>query len=156
MQKWMLAILNWILKVLQNTVRWLYETLRDFVKEIMIFAFGIFILGVIGLILLFFAEITGISRTFDNSTNHEAAEAGKIERISDLLDEGKNIEAKDKHGNTPLHRATWNGQPEAVITLLDRGADATAKNNENKQPIDIADSESLSEIAYKRLQAASK
>ena len=39
-----------------------------------------------------------------------------------LLDNGADVNAKDKHGNTPLHKATLRGNKDIVELLRKHGA----------------------------------
>ena len=47
--------------------------------------------------------------------------------IARCLNAGKNIEARDEEGATPLHKAVYNDNPEALQALLNAGADGEAK-----------------------------
>lgn len=66
-----------------------------------------------------------------NKKLQEAARRGDVERARLLLDEGENIDAKDKYGQTALMIAAHAGHVELVRLLLERGADLdiTAKYN---------------------------
>lgn len=53
---------------------------------------------------------------------HEAAKAGRLETVKQLLAEGADIEARDNTGETPLTLAVLAGRAEAVELLIERGA----------------------------------
>jgi len=57
---------------------------------------------------------------------HEAAEAGDVEEVKKLLDDGANVNAPDLDG-TPLQWALLENQMEVAILLLERGADPNVK-----------------------------
>lgn len=58
-----------------------------------------------------------------------AARDGEIEAVKKFLDEGMDVNAKNKSGNTALMEACGTGQEDVISLLLDKGADAKAKNN---------------------------
>lgn len=60
---------------------------------------------------------------------HEAAIAGKIDRVKSLIDKGFDINAKDNDGQTPLERAAYNGQTKTTEFLIDNGADIEARGS---------------------------
>lgn len=64
-----------------------------------------------------------------NKALFDAAHDGNIEEIKRLLDEGADINARDKDNNTILHWAISNDQLEAVKELLDRGIDIELREN---------------------------
>ena len=72
-------------------------------------------------VLWFFLHVT----THQGLTKlHQAAWKGDLERISNLLDSGAEIDAIDDRSRlTPLGVAAANGREEAVELLLKRGAD---------------------------------
>ncbi|MFC1781686.1 ankyrin repeat domain-containing protein, partial [Planctomycetota bacterium] len=57
---------------------------------------------------------------------HEAAEAGDIEQIKQLISEGAEIDLRDNRGNTPLYNAAANGRLEVAELLIENGADVNA------------------------------
>ena len=56
-----------------------------------------------------------------------AAGRGEVKKISLLIDEGADVNGKDRNGLTPLMHAARGGHAEAVELLLERGADASAQ-----------------------------
>ena len=54
---------------------------------------------------------------------HDAARAGDVERIRELIAAGADVNEADDHGLTPLFDAAHGAQPEAVAVLLALGAD---------------------------------
>ncbi|MEW6110274.1 MAG: ankyrin repeat domain-containing protein [Nitrospirota bacterium] len=58
-----------------------------------------------------------------------AVAAGDIENVGTLLDQGADVNAKNKEGETPLMVAALERRLEMVKFLLDRGADINLKDN---------------------------
>jgi ankyrin repeat protein len=58
--------------------------------------------------------------------------------IRTLLEQGVNVNARDKTGSTALMRAAEWGRTNVVRLLLDRGADATAKDGEGQTALNYA------------------
>ena len=59
---------------------------------------------------------------------HEAAQSGQLEVIETLLEEGSDIEAHDRGGDTPLIAAALAGRAQAARLLIDRGAAITGRS----------------------------
>jgi len=58
-----------------------------------------------------------------------AAAAGKVDLVRTLLDEGADVNERDKYGFTPLMQAVfYNSNAETVRLLLKKGADVNAKD----------------------------
>jgi ankyrin repeat protein len=57
----------------------------------------------------------------------EAAWEGDVERVSELVTTGANVECFDKCGDTPLHLAIENLHVDVVRVLLDSGADVNRR-----------------------------
>src|SRR5947208_1346100 len=68
----------------------------------------------------------------------EAAEAGQVERIQDLLAKGASVGARDKIGRTALMLAAIEGRVEAVKVLLEKGGDLNAVNEYGAKAFDFA------------------
>uniref|UniRef100_A0A0G4GD46 Uncharacterized protein n=1 Tax=Chromera velia CCMP2878 TaxID=1169474 RepID=A0A0G4GD46_9ALVE len=61
---------------------------------------------------------------------HEAAVRGRVDVLKRLVkEEGVDVNAKDKDGDTALHRASLSGQKGAVVSLLELGADVEAASD---------------------------
>jgi ankyrin repeat protein len=61
----------------------------------------------------------------------ELCEEGSLQQIKDAIENGANVNAKDRLGTTPLHVATWKPRPELITVLLEAGADVNAKDGED-------------------------
>jgi len=83
----------------------------------------------------------------DNSI-HDAANFGNIEAIKQHLAAGKDVNAKDEYGGTPLHRAVGNlVRKEIVELLIANGADVNAKHDNGATPLHYAVTGDQKEIA---------
>ena len=67
-----------------------------------------------------------------NTLLHWAAKMGMVDRIKKRLENGDNINAQNKLGQTPLHVAYKNGKIEFAISLLGHGAATDIRDNEGK------------------------
>src|SRR5690349_14791372 len=54
---------------------------------------------------------------------HRLANVGDVERLTELLGGGQNVNARGSAGRTALHRAAARGHTETVELLLSHGAD---------------------------------
>lgn len=72
-----------------------------------------------------------------------AADYGQTEVVTFLLDNGANVNAKDKHGITPLLAAIWENHTATVRILLARGADKTQKSISGKSYCDETDNKEV-------------
>ena len=66
---------------------------------------------------------------------HGAAREGNIEAVKQYLTAGADVNAKAKHGYTPLLGAAWGGHKEIAELLITKGADVNAKNNDGVTPL---------------------
>ena len=60
------------------------------------------------------------------------------EEILKFIEEGANINEKDKYGRTPLQYACCNGYGSVVSILLEKGANVNEKNNGGYTPLNYA------------------
>lgn len=63
---------------------------------------------------------------------------GKLDSVKFLVENGANIEVKNKDGYTPLIVASWNGHLEIVKFLVEKGANVEAKNDYGDTPLTLA------------------
>ncbi|XP_047495309.1 adhesion G protein-coupled receptor L2-like isoform X1 [Penaeus chinensis] len=69
----------------------------------------------------------------------DAVKVGSLERVTSLLEEGAEVDARDKQGWTPLHNAAYSGNEEMVRILIKHGADINAKDYQyERTPLHIA------------------
>ncbi|KAL6701130.1 putative ankyrin repeat-containing protein [Trichoderma pleuroticola] len=61
---------------------------------------------------------------------HLAASEGNVNVVQKLLNQGDDIEAKDKYGGTPFFDAVYSGKKDTAKLLLDRGADINVTRND--------------------------
>ena len=80
---------------------------------------------------------------------HDAADKGNIEAVKQHLDSGRDVNAKDQKGKTPLHRAASEGHKEIVELLIAKGANVNvnAKNEFGSTPLHVAAFQGHKEIA---------
>ena len=69
---------------------------------------------------------------------HVAAEVGRGEQVSALLELGAATDALDENGATPLHSAARNGTGGTVAVLVGAGADVDATDERGVTPLHIA------------------
>lgn len=69
---------------------------------------------------------------------HLAAEKGQMVVAQFLLDNGAEVEAKDRFGFTPLHLATRSGHKGMVELLLGHKADVEAADKDGNRPLHMA------------------
>ena len=71
--------------------------------------------------------VVGCGESAKDISIGDAAAKGDIEAVKQHLDAGADVNAKGKHGRTPLHYAALNGQKEIVELLIANGANMNAK-----------------------------
>ena len=81
------------------------------------------------LITIAVAALVGCSNAEVNITLIQAAKNGNIELVKSALDNGANVNAKDKRGNTALHFLAHNGHMEVIKVLFEAQANMNAKKN---------------------------
>lgn len=69
---------------------------------------------------------------------HDACYAGDMDKVQQLLDQGYDINSKDRAGATPLHYAASGGHLEVVDMLLERGANVHAQGHLDYTPLHLA------------------
>ena len=69
---------------------------------------------------------------------HQAAIDGNIKAVKQHLAAGKDVNAKDFAGWTPLHRAAWKGHKVIAELLIAKGANENAKMVDGRTPLDAA------------------
>ena len=78
--------------------------------------------------------------TSDQSGNHPihaTSDGGFLDILRLILDAVKDINIRDRLGNSPLMRAVISSQFSTAFVLLDWGADARVKNNQSKDILDL-------------------
>lgn len=78
------------------------------------------------------ALVLGFALLLQTSTPDEdlltASRKGDLAGVKAALEKGANVEAKTRHGVTPLYYAASNGHLEVVKLLVDKGADVSIKD----------------------------
>jgi ankyrin repeat protein len=69
---------------------------------------------------------------------HLAAALGDVSRAAELVKEGAELNARDKHGRTPLHVATFFARHDVIELLAKAGADLGAKEDDRYDAVTIA------------------
>jgi len=70
---------------------------------------------------------------------HYASDYGQHDVIKYLLDNGADVNAKDKHGISALLAAIWEGHTECVKLLLERGANRQGRTPDGKSYAEVAE-----------------
>ena len=66
-------------------------------------------------------------------------EPATVDTVSECLNAGADVNARNEDGTTPLHKAAQGSRNPAFVTaLLDAGADGTAVDRGGKTPFDLA------------------
>lgn len=73
---------------------------------------------------------------------HAATIGGHLDIVKFLIDNGADVNIKNRYGDTALHFAVYHNRSLILTELLKRHADPTIQNNVYKTPIDIAKEES--------------
>jgi len=84
---------------------------------------------------------------------HRAAQAGDLQQVTALLDQGAPVDARDQYAWTPLHRAAIAGQTAVVQLLLQRGADVAARGRYDMTPLHWASLRGHADVATALLAA---
>ena len=66
---------------------------------------------------------------------HYACQKGRVDKVTCLLIEGRDVNEKDKEGRTPLYEASKKGHVEVVKMLVDRGADCNMTDRDGEMPL---------------------
>ncbi len=66
---------------------------------------------------------------------HYAAGDGEVDRVTQLLATGADVDARERDGYTPLHFAAQNGAHAAIELLLAAGADIDARSDDGQTPL---------------------
>jgi len=72
------------------------------------------------------------------STIHWAAAAGDLEKVKAFIEEGTDIDAEDKSGETPLFSAVRADNSEVAKFLIAKGANVNAKDSSGNTPLHFA------------------
>lgn len=75
--------------------------------------------------------------------------AGGLAVMKMLLDQGADVDARNKIGRTALHRAASRGDEKAVRLLLKHGADVKVKDKKGRTPLDLAEDDEIRELLKK-------
>ena len=73
-----------------------------------------------------------------SDTLFDAIDAGNLERVQQLLDEGVDLQVLDRTGSTPLHRAARAGHADIGRALLADGAEVNSGTPEGTTPLHAA------------------
>ncbi|XP_042882906.1 adhesion G protein-coupled receptor L2-like isoform X2 [Penaeus japonicus] len=92
-----------------------------------------------GLLLLCCVLSSSSASSYKGLDLSDAVKVGSLERVSRLLEQGVQVDARDKQGWTPLHNAANSGNEELVRLLLTHGADVNAKDYQyGRTPLHLA------------------
>jgi len=68
----------------------------------------------------------------------EAAEEGTATDLQTFLDQGADVNARNRYKKTPLHYAACNPDAAVLKLLIENGADVNAEDDEGRTPLDLA------------------
>lgn len=84
------------------------------------------------------ADVSAINYEASTALHFVAhAPRNRRELVDLLVQEGANIQAKDKDGNTPLHAAARHSNGEMAQALMAHGADPECRNLKGKKPSEV-------------------
>lgn len=95
-------------------------------------------------------DVYAIDDATGRTTLHFAVTHQFVSTVDNLLDQGLELEARDKKGETPLHRAAASGSQEMIQHLVERGADLTAVNDKGQTPLLVSLANHKSNVLLKR------
>lgn len=75
------------------------------------------------------------ARTDSSQTLHQAAAAGDIEQVQEILAQRADVNEKNKDGSTPLHEAAGNGWRDVARLLLEKGANVETADTSGQTPL---------------------
>ena len=87
------------------------------------------------------------------SALHWVALIGDSQSVAYLIDQGANVNVRDKYGNTPLHYASSDGYEESVELLISAGADVNAQGMKKNAPLHYAALEGYEAICKALVEA---
>ena len=74
----------------------------------------------------------------DAQTLHWVAYKGDVTHVRQLVEEGADVNARVKNGNSPLHQAAYGGHIDVSEYLIEQGAQVNAKTDKGITPLDWA------------------
>ena len=77
---------------------------------------------------------------------HWAASGRHDEACEWLVQQGANVNAQAKDGDTPLFKAAWRGHPSTCSVLIAQGADRRILNKEGKGAYDLAKTPAIKRV----------
>lgn len=83
----------------------------------------------------------------DNAGLHWAARQGQAKMARLLIDNGADLDIRNREGETPLHWAASEGQKELVVILIVHGAEVNALTRKGWTPLRWAEAHREKEIA---------
>jgi uncharacterized protein len=102
----------------------------------------------VDLLLSHDADVASTSQSPMHVTPLHSAVAGDHRSVAQLLVEnGADVNVRQRGGWTPLHSAAANGDEDLVRYLLDKGAHADATQDEGRSPADLAEERGHPELA---------
>ncbi|MCY4321538.1 MAG: ankyrin repeat domain-containing protein, partial [Bdellovibrionaceae bacterium] len=83
-------------------------------------------------------DINSKKGNMDSTVLMDLIEIGEIKAVNKILEEGVDIHALNKYGDTALHLAVLKGYNNIIKALINHGAKLNAKNNYGYTPLDRA------------------
>jgi ankyrin repeat protein len=74
---------------------------------------------------------------------HQASKSCDLKTVRLLVNNGADVDCKDRYGWTPAHVAAFRGHLDAAFVLIDHGADLSIKNNDGKTALDVANNKDV-------------
>jgi uncharacterized protein len=99
------------------------------------------IVAVIVSLLIVAALFCSIACADQDEALTRAASEGDVRQVQALLDEGVDVNARDKAGGTALMRASVTGHADIVRRLLDKGVNVNSTNKDGRTALMLASRE---------------
>lgn len=109
-----------------------------------------------GLMMMMLGPESAIPKTATKSLDHaliEAAGRNEVEMVRQLLKQGANVQAQDRHGRTALLAAVNGNHVESARQLIEAGSDVNAQDHRLDSPVLLAGARGYLEILRLTLRA---